>query len=181
IRHIILLVLTGISIQVVLAFALDIILPLIPGAQEYYQITTNILFDKNCFSIVYVSILAPIAEEMIFRGLTFRFAGKAVNAWIANIIQAVLFAVYHMNVVQGVYTFLMGIVLGYVVMKMKSIWAAVILHSTINICGLLLDVIIPDASALTMLEKGLIEGVSLILVALLIREIPTIKERGYAI
>lgn len=175
-KNMILLVLSGIIFQISLAFALEIILPFIPGASEYYQNTTGVLFQKNFFSVLYVCLLAPIAEEMIFRGLTFQFAKKAVSLMLANMIQAGLFAIYHMNLVQGIYAGLMGLVLGYIVIKMKSIWAAVLLHSAINICGLLLDVFISDTSVITLLEKGLVEVLALTLVCLLIREIPTIKE-----
>jgi hypothetical protein len=37
--------------------------------------------------------------------------------WVANILQAVLFGIYHMNPLQGIYAFFIGLFLGYVCHK----------------------------------------------------------------
>ena len=56
--------------------------------------------------------LAPIGEELVFRGLTMKYAEKAFGRfWAANLLQAFLFGVIHMNWVQGVYAFFGGLVL----------------------------------------------------------------------
>ena len=59
---------------------------------------------------VYTIILAPVGEELVFRGLTYRFARKALPFWGANILQAALFGVMHLNLFQGLYAFFLGTV-----------------------------------------------------------------------
>ena len=50
----------------------------------------------------------------------------------ANILQAVLFGIYHMNLIQGIYAFVLGFILGYTAEYFHSIWAAVLLHAFVN-------------------------------------------------
>ena len=83
-----------------------------------------------------VVILAPIAEEFIFRGITLKLANDFTSEfWIANIIQAAMFGIYHMNLMQGIYTFIMGLCLGYIFKKFNSLTASILAHLTFNIAG----------------------------------------------
>jgi membrane protease YdiL (CAAX protease family) len=50
----------------------------------------------------------------------------------ANILQAVLFGVYHMYWIQGVYAFALGLILGFTAEYFHSIWAAILLHAFVN-------------------------------------------------
>ena len=64
---------------------------------------------KQLTNIIFV---APLFEEIVFR-LIFLRAGKMVLPfWAANIIQAVLFGLYHTLTVQRVYGFVIGLVIG---------------------------------------------------------------------
>lgn len=65
-----------------------------------------------------------------------KFAGKALPGLVANLIQAVLFGFYHMNLVQGIYAFVMGFVFGYAVLRLKSLWVSIIMHVVLNAVGL---------------------------------------------
>lgn len=61
-------------------------------------------------SIVATVILAPVVEELVFRGLTLRLLRRSGFSFlVANIIQAVLFGCYHMNLVQEYLRFWSGI------------------------------------------------------------------------
>lgn len=62
--------------------------------------------------IVHAVFVAPIVEELVFR-LIFLRAGKLVMPfWLANIAQALLFAIYHNVTIQRVYVFVMGLIIG---------------------------------------------------------------------
>ncbi len=63
----------------------------------------------------------------------------------ANILQAILFGVYHGNIVQGSYAFLLGVFLGLVCFKLHSIFAAILLHMVINLSGILFGFISTDS------------------------------------
>jgi len=53
----------------------------------------------------------------------------------ANIVQAAIFAFFHINLAQGIYTFGLGLLLGYVTYKYKSILPSILLHMFFNLLG----------------------------------------------
>jgi uncharacterized protein len=90
--------------------------------------------------IIYMVLIFPVLEELIFRGVILAKASKVLPFIGANIIQALLFGLLHMNIVQGIYTFIAGLLLGYIAYKFKTIFASIILNCflNLNICILVL-------------------------------------------
>lgn len=80
-----------------------------------------------------IFVLAPIAEEILFRGLLYQYSKKLLFTPFAIIFQAFMFGVYHGTVIQGIYAFAMGLVLGCVMYKFDSIVPSIFLHMVINI------------------------------------------------
>ncbi len=83
-------------------------------------------------TVIKTVILAPIAEELTFRGLIFRRMEVYTSFWPAAIVSSVLFALYHMNLLQGIYAFLYGIVLCLIYSKFRNILAPLIMHAAAN-------------------------------------------------
>ena len=81
---------------------------------------------------LYAIILGPVNEELLFRGISLHFFKKAMPFWVANVLQALLFGIYHMNMIQGVYAFFIGLFLGYVCEKGGSIFFSILLHILYN-------------------------------------------------
>jgi ABC-2 type transport system permease protein/sodium transport system permease protein len=88
--------------------------------------------------------LAPLLEELFFRGYLFGALARAARPWTAILTSAVLFGVFHLFMSFGVAierfppTALMGVVLGWVRWRSGSTWPGVILHVTHNgVIGLL--------------------------------------------
>lgn len=133
-----LMVLLGIALQCVSTLLLNAILPLFPETMEFYDELEAGLSELTYTNILYVGILAPVIEEIIFRfgilGLAYRF----MPFWVANILQALLFGIYHGNVVQFAYAFILGLLIGYVVYRTRYFGFALILHMSINLSGLFL-------------------------------------------
>lgn len=75
---------------------------------------------------LYASILAPFAEELIFRGYILRSL-RPYGKRFAIVGSAFLFGLFHGNLLQTPYTFLIGLVLGYVTVEYSIGWA-VALH-----------------------------------------------------
>lgn len=91
--------------------------------------------DIPVFMMIYSVCLAPFSEELIFRGVTMRIARRALPFWFANLLQAFLFGVFHMNMLQGCYAFALGLILGYVCEKGGSIYHAILFHFLFNLWG----------------------------------------------
>lgn len=92
--------------------------------------------EASVLMLIYSVCLAPFSEELIFRGVTMRIAKRAFPFWIANIIQAVLFGAFHMNMLQGCYAFALGLILGYVCERGGSIYYSILFHFLFNLWGM---------------------------------------------
>lgn len=111
---------------------------LFPGWMDFYERlidTAGLSQSPTLLLILYAVILGPISEEFVFRGVILSSAKKALPFWAANLFQAVLFGIFHMNLIQGIYAFFIGLFLGYVCHRGGSIWLSVFLHILYNFWG----------------------------------------------
>lgn len=181
IRHLAIFLLSGLAAQVAVSMCLNLILPLFPQTMEAYTaLLENLVGGNIIVSVISTAVLAPIAEEIIFRELMTRKLCRLFPFWFANLIQALAFGIYHLNIVQGIYAFFLGLILGYVAYRMKSIWASIMLHGIMNASGLVLDIILPDAlfeSTVGMIIFAILCSAITLLLTLLYR----IPESGEAI
>lgn len=79
-----------------------------------------------------VVVWSPLAEELVFRAMVFRTLRKGFSFPAAAVLSGVLFGVYHMNVVQGVYAALIGVLLAFAYEKTNSLWGCYLLHFMFN-------------------------------------------------
>ena len=89
------------------------------------------------WQIIIIAIVTPVAEEMLFRGLIYRRLREYRNAWISSIVCGALFGVYHGNLLQGVYTALLGFVICVIYEHYGTIWAPIIAHFANNLASTL--------------------------------------------
>lgn len=109
--------------------------------KSYIQVSNNLsTYEESKLGIIYVGILAPIIEEIVFRGLIFNELRKNINIILSIIIQAGIFAMAHGNIVQGVYVFASEIIVSLVYIWTKSIISNIILHISFNLYGLLIGI-----------------------------------------
>jgi sodium transport system permease protein len=99
--------------------------------QQSFQGGAQVLAAAWPFFLVFV-IVIPICEEVAFRGFVLGGLQRRFKPWKAIVLSAFLFALYHMNVFQFVPAFLMGVVLGLLAVRSRSIWPGVLLHAVYN-------------------------------------------------
>lgn len=80
---------------------------------------------------LYVCVAAPIWEELLFRGLILRMLEPHGKRF-AIFLSAFLFGMFHGNLVQVPYAFIVGLVLGYVAIEYNIGWSMV-LHMINNL------------------------------------------------
>lgn len=124
----------GLSLQFLISMCLNAVYPILPQnlTDQYSELMEQLMGGNIWLSLFVTVILAPLAEELLFRGVTMRKAQKIMPFMAANILQAVLFGIYHMNWIQGVYAFVLGMVLGFTAEYFHSIWASILLHAFVN-------------------------------------------------
>ena len=133
---------------------------LIPSVwiQEHMPELPNIVegeFDmimKDRWGYLVVGLLAPLAEEMVFRGAVLRSLLRwKENPWIGIVISAVLFAVIHMNPAQMPHAFLIGLLLGWMYYRTDSIVPGVVYHWVNNTVAYVMYNLYPNPD-LTLVE-----------------------------
>lgn len=149
-KTIVSIVFLAIGLQLFTNLIMQIIYVISPGIMNEYEalVETVGIGQANVVSMLATVVLAPIVEEIMFRGVTMRLAGKAGAGFlVANLIQAVAFGIYHFNLVQGIYATVLGLVLGYVAYKYDSIYPSILLHLVYNLAATLLGAlsgVLPD-------------------------------------
>ena len=90
-------------------------------------------------------VCAPIIEEFVFRRVMIGTLGRYGNVF-AIIISSVAFGLFHGNLYQFFYAFLVGLVLGYVYVKSGRWWLSVLMHVIANFFGGILPLVIEKAA-----------------------------------
>ena len=89
--------------------------------------------NSNMFYFsIYGIILAPIKEEIIFRNIIINRL-RRYGSTFAIFYSALLFGLYHGDIFQSLYTFGLGIVFGYILLKTNRIIYPIIYHSLSNL------------------------------------------------
>ena len=81
-------------------------------------------------------VFYPVGEELLLRGLILHFLKKKTKY--ANLIQAVIFGILHLNLIKIIYTTISGIFFGNVRLRPSPIWWTILLHSTFNLVSIFL-------------------------------------------
>ncbi|MCR4650498.1 MAG: ABC transporter permease [Lachnospiraceae bacterium] len=103
------------------------------SAFKYGNSVTNIMSDQSFLVCLLVIAVSPaIGEELLFRGyLLGSLKNKIKPVWVI-LITAVIFGAYHMNIVQGIYAFVLGCILGIVIYLTGSIFCTMLMHFACN-------------------------------------------------
>ena len=101
--------------------------------------------------ILYTCIIAPIFEEVIFRGFILKSMMKYGNLT-AAIVSSIMFSMFHLNLVQFINPVLMGIIFCFITIKSNSIKSSIIAHMFNNS-------LIIFTSVLGVFDNPVIEGI----------------------
>lgn len=104
------------------------------------------------FNLIVISIVAPIFEEIFFRKFlidrTIRYGAK-----VSIILSAFIFALFHGNLNQFFYAFLMGGFFAYIYIKTGKITYTIILHTIVNFLGSVVSIIV--VNSVNNLQSGI--------------------------
>ena len=102
------------------------------GGGSVMPVLEQVSGSSDTFSMfLYASVLAPVWEELLFRGWILRTL-RPYGKRFAILGSAVLFGLFHGNLLQTPYALLVGLLLGYVAVEYSILWA-IALHTFNNL------------------------------------------------
>jgi len=102
------------------------------NSQQEADLGTNnaITLTQQLLFFVAVAIVTPIKEEMIFRGLLYRFFTSKINVIAGLIISSIIFGMLHGGL--AITASLMGLIIALLYRKTNSIYPPIMLHMLWN-------------------------------------------------
>jgi membrane protease YdiL (CAAX protease family) len=123
------IVLVGVVLNVIISHT-----PLVEISEAYKAANTELFDGPLWVKILTTCVMIPILEETLFRGIiALQFDLWLDNKWIAVILSALLFGAVHFNIVQLVYAFSLGILLGLCIVKTHKLWLCILSHGLLNL------------------------------------------------
>lgn len=96
---------------------------------------------------LFAVILAPISEELIFRGCFYRFLKSKTNIPFAFLISGVFFSLMHANLATFVPLMVIGILLAYIYEEEGNILIPICFHACFNALSLLITFLLSQTTA----------------------------------
>lgn len=148
---------------------LSAMFPAFVQSQEAYMETEEALqsYGGNFWiEMLHVSLIVPIVEELLFRGLILRKLCRVMPAAVAIGLSGAAFALIHGNLYQLSFTLPMGLFLGFLAWRFQSLWASILFHAAFNFSNYPLRIAeyfgVPSESALASTLALLLLGFCLL-------------------
>jgi Predicted metal-dependent membrane protease len=103
-----------------------------PPPQSFAAAVNGANFWELCLLMILGSIIAPIKEEMLFRGLIYPPLRKALGRSKGMIVTGLFFAGLHFDLVRLLPLFIGGVILTWLYERSSSIWPSIVAHGTWN-------------------------------------------------
>lgn len=106
------------------------------GEDEYFLLSR--MLGAGVVSVITVCLVAPVIEEMLFRGVILRSFLLNYSAPNAIILSSLLFAIFHLTISQLPAAFILGCLLGWLYLRTRSLWPSILAHFLNNSFAILL-------------------------------------------
>ncbi len=125
-----------IPVVILLELAVIILISSLPEGMEmpeWFSSALEQMYGTNIvFNLLTMSVLAPLLEEFLFRGVILTGLMRRMDTWWAILWSSVLFGIAHLNPWQALPAFVMGCLFGWIYVRTRSYWTVVAMHSLNN-------------------------------------------------
>ncbi len=131
----------------------NIVMSILSAIMDYdYANGLNAIVSDSPMWMTFIGtcICAPLGEEFLFRKLLVDRT-RGYGDLTAILLSGLLFALFHGNLFQFFYAFLLGMLLAYIYTRSGNLWWCVAMHAVINFLG---SIVVPALAAL-MPEDGI--------------------------
>ena len=163
---------TGAALAPGLYVVVSLMLSALPESwMENYNEASADIGSGTLMGVVAVALVAPVVEEVIFRGLIMTRLSRVMPGWLAIVLSAAVFGACHGELVWFCYAFVLGVVFARIDLQAGSIWPSILAHIAFNSISQILSVL-PDDDEVATIAIGV-----LILAAIIA---PILDRRGIA-
>ena len=129
--------LLGLSLSAIFSFILSVssAIKIFP---EYKYLIQTISTSNTILPLITAILVAPVFEELLFRGLILNELRNRFSLISAVLIQSLLFGLYQGNLLQLLFSFIAGIVFSFVYVWTKSLLPGIAMHIGFRVIGFLL-------------------------------------------
>ena len=133
------IVVAGLSLNVIIS----VVLSVIPWPQEWLEayVTSAGTIDNSVLAWVTTVIMAPILEEILFRGLIYTRLKKGMPALVAALVASLVFGIMHGTIIWALYAFVIGMVMTWIFERYQSLTANILFHMAFNTMGMIISMI----------------------------------------
>lgn len=132
------------------SFTADYLTDLLQNSFAVFGVENNVNLSveshtliENIVNIVAVSVIPPLVEEFLFRGVVLgklRFFGDAFALFLSS----ALFAIMHGNIIQIPFAFIVGLVLAFLTIKTNSLLPAMVVHFIVNFRSVMISILLDN-------------------------------------
>jgi hypothetical protein len=148
----------GVSLQFVLTEISNVVQEFVPQPYEEVVRRHGVIESSDPVHVlgaIFAFVLvAPIAEELLFRGLLVRGLVERYGRWLAIGATAVAFGAIHATPWAAIPAFVAGIVLGALADRYDSVWPSIAMHASFNAVPLLLPSELVSIRGFNVLDEG---------------------------
>ena|GEM_PF-876220 len=106
---------------------------------NYIEVLSELYTSNIALDIIGLGVLVPLAEELLFRGILYQRAKGMIDKKAAAFLISILFGIYHGNVVQGIFAFVLSLLIIFIMEESGSIVGAILFHIGANITAVIFE------------------------------------------
>lgn len=139
-KMVLLIIIFSLGLSIFISEVDNYVTVLFPMSEFMKEIFSKVFGGEISYigTIIGVFIVAPITEEILFRGIMLKGLLKRYSTLKSILITSLLFGILHFNIYQFVAAFISGMLLGWLFTKTKSLVLCIIGHAAYNSIGFIL-------------------------------------------
>lgn len=148
----------GAAFNLLVSYVLEFFWGLFPEDWIESATTATALLDTDfhwLFLLLSVGIATPMAEEIIFRHGFCRTLSKG-NVSLSIILSALIFGIAHGNLIQGTYTFILGLMCAIVLLNTDNLWYPILIHMGLNVTTVISNAVPQSFGEMTLIVCGFV-------------------------
>jgi membrane protease YdiL (CAAX protease family) len=126
-------VLWGMGLAFCLYWLVSLVLGALPESwtQSYAEASSSVE-QTGVLAVLATAIVAPVVEEVVFRGLIFTRLRAVCPGWVAVVVSAAIFGACHGELIWFCYAFVLGLIFALMTEKTGSILPGMVMHLVFN-------------------------------------------------